>query len=59
MGRRPGVTLLNLTKVFLESDGTLSREVMPDYLHPSAMGYARWAAAMEPTLARLMDDTVR
>ena len=28
----------------------------PDLLHPNAKGYERWAAAMEPTLARLLGE---
>jgi lysophospholipase L1-like esterase len=33
---------------FLEPDGSLSREIMPDFLHPSAKGYEIWAAAIKP-----------
>ena len=29
---------------------------MYDYFHPTAKGYAMWAAAMSPTLNRLMSD---
>lgn len=32
---------------FLEADGTLSGEVMPDYLHPNALGYKIWADAIK------------
>jgi lysophospholipase L1-like esterase len=49
------VTYLDIAKAFLEPDGTLSREIMPDYLHLSAKGYRLWADAMEPTLWRLLD----
>jgi len=49
-----GVTYLDLTKTFLEADGSISRDVMDDFLHPTAKGYAMWAAAMEPTLNRLI-----
>ena len=49
-----GVTFLDLTKTFLEADGSISTDVMYDFLHPTAKGYAMWAAAMEPTLSRLM-----
>ena len=41
---------------FLQEDGSLSKEIMPDYLHPNEKGYAIWAEAMEPTLSRLLED---
>lgn len=34
----------------LNADGTLSREVMPDLLHPAALGYEVWANALLPVL---------
>lgn len=40
----------DINQVFLEADGTLSTEVMPDQLHLSDEGYRRWAAAIAPTL---------
>jgi lysophospholipase L1-like esterase len=30
---------------------------MNDFLHPTAKGYAIWAEAMEPTLARLLGES--
>jgi arylsulfatase A-like enzyme/lysophospholipase L1-like esterase len=47
------VYYLDIGHKFLESDGTISKAVMPDYLHLSAEGYARWAAALEPQLIEL------
>jgi beta-glucosidase len=35
-------------------DGTLSRDVMPDLLHPNEKGYEIWARRMEPTLLQLL-----
>jgi beta-glucosidase len=48
------VTYLDIGHRFLEADGTLSAEVMPDYLHLSKKGYEIWAEAIEPTLAKLL-----
>lgn len=48
------VDFLNLNAAFLAPDGTLSRDIMPDLLHPNTEGYRRWARAMQPTLDRLM-----
>lgn len=50
------VFYLNINKTFLTDDGTLTREVMPDLLHPRQKGYKMWAEAMEPTLAKLMGE---
>jgi N-acetylglucosamine-6-sulfatase len=47
------VHYLDIGDVFLEADGTISPEVMPDALHLSEEGYRRWAAALEPTLQAL------
>jgi beta-glucosidase len=48
---------LDINKAFLNDEGVLTREIMPDLLHPKEKGYALWAEAMEPTIARLMDGT--
>ena len=50
-----GVTYLDIGKAFLDPDGSIPVEVMSDFLHPTAEGYRRWAEAMEPTLARLLN----
>jgi lysophospholipase L1-like esterase len=50
------LTYLDIGKAFLDADGAISPEIMPDYLHLSARGYRIWADAMEPTLWRLLDD---
>jgi lysophospholipase L1-like esterase len=49
------VTFLDIGKVFLEADGSISQDVMYDGLHPTAAGYSRWTAAMKPTLDRLLE----
>lgn len=51
---RDGVTYLDIGQIFLEPDGSISKDVMYDFLHPAALGYARWSAAMKPTLDRLI-----
>jgi lysophospholipase L1-like esterase len=53
------VTYLDIGKAFLNSDGTISKEIMPDYLHLTPRGYRIWADAMEPTLWRLLDEPKR
>ncbi len=50
------VKFLNIGKAFLNEDGTISREVMPDFLHLTRKGYRIWADAMEPTLWSMLDE---
>ncbi len=50
------VKFLDIGQSFLNEDGTISREIMPDYLHLSRKGYRIWADAMEPTLWSLLDE---
>lgn len=40
------VFYLDLGPRFLSADGSISREIMPDLLHPSPAGYVIWAEAM-------------
>jgi beta-glucosidase len=47
---------LDIGPLFLEPDGSISKSVMPDYLHPSEQGYEIWAAAMEPKLKELLGE---
>ena len=49
------VYFLDLEPKFLQPDRSLSKEIMPDLLHPNGTGYALWAESMEPTVAKLMD----
>jgi len=44
---------LDVNASFLEKDGTLTKEIMPDLLHPGLEGYRRWAEALEPNLVEL------
>jgi lysophospholipase L1-like esterase len=48
------VFYLNINDKFLTRDGVLSRDIMPDLLHPNAKGYVIWAEAIEPAIAQLM-----
>jgi lysophospholipase L1-like esterase len=50
------VKFLDIGKAFLDADGTIAREIMPDHLHLSRKGYRIWADAMEPTLWSLLDE---
>jgi lysophospholipase L1-like esterase len=47
---------LDIGSKFLQADGTLPDDVMPDYLHLSPKGYEIWAEAIEPKVSDLMGD---
>jgi lysophospholipase L1-like esterase len=50
------VFYLDIGDKFLEPDGTLTREIMPDLLHPNLRGYEIWAEAIEPKVKELMGE---
>jgi beta-glucosidase len=50
------VNFLDINHVFLNEDGSLPRDIMPDFLHPNATGYRKWAEAMEPTIRTLLGE---
>jgi len=53
-GRGGVVTYLDIGDKFLAADRSISKDIMYDFLHPTAKGYAIWTAAMEPALTRLL-----
>ncbi len=48
------VHYLDIGDKFLEKDGSISKEIMPDYLHLSAKGYGIWADAIDKPLKNLV-----
>jgi len=48
------IIYLDIGAKFLTPDGILTKEVMPDYLHPSPLGHQIWADAIDATVKRLM-----
>jgi beta-glucosidase len=52
LGDGSKVIYLDFGDKFLAPDGTISKEIMPDYLHPSEKGYQIWADAISPVLAK-------
>jgi lysophospholipase L1-like esterase len=48
------VKYLDIGSKFLDPDGGLSREVMPDYLHLSKKGYEIWADAIKGPVEELL-----
>jgi lysophospholipase L1-like esterase len=51
------VFYMDISDKFLRPDRTLSEDAMPDLVHPGMKGYAIWAAAIEPLVAKVLGDT--
>ncbi|WP_406699564.1 platelet-activating factor acetylhydrolase IB subunit [Singulisphaera sp. Ch08] len=50
------VKYLDIGPKFLNEDGTISKEIMPDFLHLKPKGYRIWADAVEPTVWAMLDE---
>ncbi len=50
------VRFLDIGSKFLDADGKIPRNIMPDQLHPNAAGYKIWADAMQPLLSEMLGD---
>jgi lysophospholipase L1-like esterase/acetyl esterase/lipase len=50
-GKQPGITFVDIGPKFLNPDGTIPRELMSDFCHPTEKGYQIWADALAPILA--------
>ncbi len=48
------IRYLDIGPKFLDAQGELPADVMPDKLHPNAKGYEIWYAAMNPTLQEML-----
>jgi beta-glucosidase len=48
LAKQKNVLFANFNPDFLEADGTLSKEIMPDLLHPEDQGYEIWAEKLAP-----------
>jgi lysophospholipase L1-like esterase len=48
------VRFLTIAHRLMNADRSISKEIMPDFLHLSEQGYAIWAEAMEPLLGRML-----
>jgi lysophospholipase L1-like esterase len=48
------VKYLDIGGELMEKDGTISKEIMPDYLHLSEKGYQIWADAVKGPILELL-----
>jgi lysophospholipase L1-like esterase len=51
---KKAVRYLDIGAKFTSADGSIAKEVMPDFLHLSEKGYQIWADAIDPLLQQLM-----
>jgi lysophospholipase L1-like esterase len=49
------VRFLDIGDKFMNADGTIPKEIMPDYLHLSKEGYERWAKAIDGPVKEMME----
>jgi beta-glucosidase len=56
LGDKPKVEFLNINPVLTQPDNTLSKEVMPDFVHLTEKGYQLWAEAIEKKVAKALGD---
>ena len=54
----PWIHFLDVGRQFVSPDGTISRKLMPDFLHPTALGYELLAGVMEPKIIELLDEDI-
>ena len=47
---------LDIGSQLIEDDGSISKDIMPDALHPNEAGYKIWATAMEPKIKQLLGE---
>ncbi len=47
---------LDIGKNFLGPDETISKEIMPDFLHLTPKGYEIWASSIEPTVKQVLGE---
>ncbi len=53
LGNGKTVVYVDFGDKFLLPDGTLSRDSMPDFLHPNTKGYEIWADAIRPEIEKV------
>ncbi len=48
------VTVVDTWSPFADAGGDATKDEFPDLLHPNELGYAKWAEALRPVLARVL-----
>ena len=55
IAKQAGAEWLDITRAFVDSNGLLSKTLMPDLLHPNSRGYEVWANAIRDPPNRWMN----
>ncbi|MHC4636420.1 MAG: GDSL-type esterase/lipase family protein, partial [Planctomycetota bacterium] len=50
------IQYMDISEQFMGPDGSISKEIMFDYVHLTSRGYKIWAKALEPKLKELLDE---
>jgi len=53
IGNDPRVVICDTWTIFANEQGSAKKEEFPDLLHPNAVGYGKWAGALQPILVKL------
>jgi lysophospholipase L1-like esterase len=54
LGDGDKIVYMDFGDKFLAPDGSLSSDIMPDFLHPSDKGYQIWADAIQPEIDKIL-----
>ena len=54
--RNPNITYTDIGQVYLDTEGKVNKELMPDYLHPNPEGHLLMFEALHEEITRLMED---
>ena len=54
LGGQPNITYMDIGEKFLDPNGEIPNDIMPDKLHPNAKGYNIWFEAISPKVDELM-----
>ena len=46
----------DINKKLMNEDGTISKDMFPDYLHPSPKGYRVWAEELKPYVEKYCEE---
>ena len=52
----PQVIVKDINYIWLDESNRVPAELMADFVHPTELGYKRWAAAVEPEISKILGD---